>query len=200
MTSTRSLLAAAVLSLSIAAGGAQAAELILNGSFETGDFTDWHLTGNSLFVGVTGTYAGVSPEQGSYQAFFGNVGSNNAISQSFADVSGDTYSVSVWMASQGGVGSDFGLVLDYTHDELDLTPAPVQGYTDYTFTFVGTGHDTLSILDRNDPSYNLVDNVSVTGASPVPLIPEPASWALMIGGLGLTGAALRRRRLAAVAV
>ena len=31
MTSTRSLLAAAVLSLSIAAGGAQAAELILNG-------------------------------------------------------------------------------------------------------------------------------------------------------------------------
>jgi hypothetical protein len=30
-------------------------------------------------------------------------------------------------------------------------------------------------------------------------VPEPASWALMIGGFGLTGAALRRRRMAAVA-
>ncbi len=30
-------------------------------------------------------------------------------------------------------------------------------------------------------------------------IPEPASWALMIGGFGLTGATLRRRRTASVA-
>jgi PEP-CTERM motif len=30
-------------------------------------------------------------------------------------------------------------------------------------------------------------------------VPEPASWALMIGGFGLTGAALRRRRRLAVA-
>ena len=31
-------------------------------------------------------------------------------------------------------------------------------------------------------------------------VPEPASWALMIGGFGLTGVALRRRRAAAAAV
>jgi PEP-CTERM motif len=31
-------------------------------------------------------------------------------------------------------------------------------------------------------------------------VPEPASWALMIGGFGLAGAALRRRRTAAAAV
>ena len=39
-----------------------------------------------------------------------------------------------------------------------------------------------------------LDKISVaaveTGA-----IPEPATWALMIGGFGLAGAALRRRRL-----
>ena len=35
---------------------------------------------------------------------------------------------------------------------------------------------------------------------PVAGVPEPTSWALMIGGFGLTGAALRRRRMAAATV
>jgi hypothetical protein len=30
-------------------------------------------------------------------------------------------------------------------------------------------------------------------------VPEPASWALMIGGFGLAGASLRRRRAIATA-
>ena len=30
-------------------------------------------------------------------------------------------------------------------------------------------------------------------------VPEPASWAMMIAGFGLTGAALRRRRIAVAA-
>lgn len=35
-----------------------------------------------------------------------------------------------------------------------------------------------------------VDNVSVIGGA----VPEPASWAMMLGGFGLVGGALRRRR------
>lgn len=39
------------------------------------------------------------------------------------------------------------------------------------------------------------DNISVTGEAlaPTPGVPEPTTWAMMIGGFGLVGASLRRR-------
>ena len=56
-------------------GQASAANLIVNGSFETGDFTGWTLSGNTGVTGVTGSFGGVDPEDGSFQAFFGPIGS-----------------------------------------------------------------------------------------------------------------------------
>lgn len=37
-------------------------------------------------------------------------------------------------------------------------------------------------------------NFRVIGATPAGAVPEPASWAMLIGGFALTGGALRRRR------
>jgi len=48
--------------------------------------------------------------------------------------------------------------------------------------------------------YHLEFSDGITNGSPLsPGVPEPASWALMIAGFGLAGAALRRRRSAALA-
>ncbi len=52
----------------------------------------------------------------------------------------------------------------------------------------GTPHPGL--LGAGD--YFAVDNLSITANS----VPEPASWAMMIGGFGLVGAAMRRRAVA----
>jgi hypothetical protein len=41
---------------------------------------------------------------------------------------------------------------------------------------------------------NVVVNPPGAGPSPVPGVPEPESWVMLIIGFGLTGAALRRRR------
>lgn len=55
-----------------------------------------------------------------------------------------------------------------------------------TATVSFTGDSTR--LDRGAPG---LDDVVVTGSTTVP---EPGAWALMIGGFGLAGAGLRRRR------
>lgn len=45
----------------------------------------------------------------------------------------------------------------------------------------------------------LIDNLTVTGTKLASAVPEPATWAMMILGFGMAGAALRRRRTAAFA-
>ena len=60
-----------------------------------------------------------------------------------------------------------------------------------------TGRDLFTLPDgftAEDPDAFIVDNRFTPPAGGVP---EPASWALMIAGFGLAGAALRRRRAAA---
>ncbi|MFS0736572.1 PEPxxWA-CTERM sorting domain-containing protein [Sphingomonas sp. 1P06PA] len=40
-----------------------------------------------------------------------------------------------------------------------------------------------------------IDNLTFTLDAVTPAVPEPASWALMIAGFGMTGASLRRRKI-----
>jgi hypothetical protein len=68
-----------------------------------------------------------------------------------------------------------------------------------------SGHDfLLSVLGSDcQPTghwgYVYLDGFGAVTPPPVGGVPEPASWAMMIGGFGLTGAAMRRRRTLATA-
>jgi hypothetical protein len=65
-----------------------------------------------------------------------------------------------------------------------------QPYQHFTATVVGTGADLLVFTSANDPGFTYLDDVTLS-------VPEPATWSVMLAGLGLAGAALRRRRIAA---
>lgn len=60
--------------------------------------------------------------------------------------------------------------------------------------FGQTGIRTVHIAGSDDFAVDTI-NFSTSGGA----VPEPASWALMIGGFGLAGGALRRRRALAAA-
>ena len=63
-------------------------------------------------------------------------------------------------------------------------------------SFVGFG-DASDVANNPRDGHWAFDVLNVSSASQVGVVPEPATWGLMIGGFALTGAMLRRRRQSA---
>jgi hypothetical protein len=62
-------------------------------------------------------------------------------------------------------------------------------------TGLTTAFDKVVIDLETDSSSVALDNIVLTAATG-PAVPEPATWAMFIGGFGLVGSALRRRKAA----
>lgn len=81
--------------------------------------------------------------------------------------------------------------------EVIASPSPLASdaaWSHYTLNFTAGSAGQFSAFVATGSTDNmgpLIDNFSLTSTGAVP---EPASWALMFGGFGLAGAALRRRR------
>jgi hypothetical protein len=179
--------AAAVAAMTFSAS-ANAAELVTNGGFETGDFTGWTLGGNTGFTGVGSDH----PHTGTYAADLGPVGSDGILSQWLNTVAGATYTVSFWLANDGGTPNDFSAYFGGNPILLNLNNTGGFQYFNFTFTATGDSPTLLSFDYRQDPAYWHLDDVSVQG--PLGGVPEPATWAMMLLGFGAMGFALRRRR------
>jgi hypothetical protein len=174
------------------------ADLIVNGGFETGDFSGWTVNAGATFV-TTGGYGGVSAAHGGrYYAAMGNVGGLGTITQSqtIATTAGQQYDLNYWLSSDGDVPNEFKVAWDGV-TLYDSTNIPRMGWTNFDFTVTGTGSDTLTFYERNDPGYLGLDDVTLNPLAANP-VPEPASCTLLgIGAVGLFGYAWRRRTRAA---
>ena len=105
---------------------------------------------------------------------------------------GDT--TEAWLVSLGGgLGQASATLSNPNHS------ANFSGWHHGTASFVATSTaETLSFLAQGTPDglppFSLLDGVTVSGE-----VPEPAAWAMLLGGFGLVGFAARRRRSTAVA-
>jgi len=97
------------------------------------------------------------------------------------------YAVSFYMAGFGGEPSNFTATFN-SDTLLSLSPAPDQSYMLYSYKVVATdASSTLIFAVQNDPSYQLLDDVSVVAATP-----EPSCYVLLSGALLALFAAARR--------
>jgi hypothetical protein len=200
------------------APAAGAAELLVNGSFDDiGAAQPEGWGGLTYYAGGVWTIPGWSVEAGSVDltttaSFWGpafdggysldiNGWDAGAIEQSFATVLGQMYTVSFAYSRNVAGAPDPATALVSAGGQAFNVVAPNDGsfgsghnmqWKTGGFTFAGTGNVETIRLQATVPGNGGVffDKVSVSTAA----VPEPATWALMIGGFAMTGALLRRRR------
>jgi len=135
-------------------------QLAQNPGFETGDFTDWTLTGNSNSVSVSTNF--LYAHSGAYGAELGPVGSLGYLSQNIVTVPGQSYCLSFWLDCPGGGATTEFLVSWNGVNIFGQTNLPAVGWTNLVFTnFATASNTTLQFGFRNDPSYFGLDDISV---------------------------------------
>ncbi|MBV8593432.1 MAG: PEPxxWA-CTERM sorting domain-containing protein [Caulobacteraceae bacterium] len=114
-------------------------------------------------------------------------GFNTGFSFYYSDQVGFTGTINVWSGLD-----DTGTLLATL--SLPSTPNPYTVFVPIGVAFTGTAH---SVDFGGSADYIAFDNITLGASSPT--VPEPASWALMLVGVGGLGAALRGSRRKAIA-
>jgi hypothetical protein len=140
-------------------------QLLLNGGFETGDFTGWSRSGDFSYTGVITNASAV--HSGSFGASLGTSGFPGYLAQNLPTTPGQSFVVSLWLGDADGLVPN-GLVLSWGGIILcQLTNLPVMNWTNLQFVVPATNATTLlQIQFQDDLGYLSVDDVSVTAAPP----------------------------------
>jgi hypothetical protein len=204
----RALAIPAAIALASIPATATAGNLVTNGSFEADVLANWEWVQLPSLTGWIGGANGIElrnsvigPAQDGLQFVELDVKQNSTMYQMINTVAGQTYNLSFWYAPRTLVTSDSNIIdVSWGGNQLNLNPITGNGGTSkddplvwslYSFSVMGTGSAVelrFSAGGASDSVGGSLDNISVTA------VPEPETYAMLLAGLGMMGAMVRRRR------
>jgi len=177
--------AAAIMAAAVPAN----ATLLVNGSFDDG-LAGWTRTGSGTgYVVTNGIFFGLAAPSAQFRTGDSNF---KALSQSVATVIGERYQLTYSVLNQDSLFNQFDVTTGAVTNSTSFE-GPFEGFLTFTQNFIATSESSLIQFSVKHGGVNsnflFVDDVSL-----VNIVPEPESWAMLIAGFGLVGAAARRRR------
>jgi hypothetical protein len=216
------LLVVAAAALLTTAAPALAANLIVNGDFESdpapspwytqyvggSSFTGWSVTGNDVLL-IDRNYSEdglvFNAQGGSNNAIdltgSGNTGFTDGITQAVATEAGKTYRLVFFVGNASPTGSNAFSYRNPSIVNLSIDGGGLQSFTNSTDTPFAINWQRFSTTFVATGATSLAFSNgtprgdSMAGLDTVSLvaIPEPATWAMLVLGFGLVGVASRRR-------
>jgi hypothetical protein len=194
------------------------ANLLVNGSFESGAFvnqgndtmsppvgstviTGWTVATDVIaWIGPTNPF-GLTASDGSFFLDLTNYQAGppfGGVTQTIATVPGAVYSLSFDLGSSTFWGRPDALTASAAGTSMTFTAPSTGTNNDWqheTMGFTATGAaTTITLQGTTGINYIGLDNASVDLVSlPVGAVPEPETWALLLGGLAAVGGVARRR-------
>jgi hypothetical protein len=152
-------------------------------------------TCNSNIAGLPSAPNGLIFEED--QTAFMNIagGFNQALT--FSWVSLDNTQITFW-SGLNGTGEMLNTVALPRQESGSNLPGCEHAFCPFQTSTIQALGDVHSV-EFEHVTHAVFDDITVSGVTLPDAVPEPASWALMITGFGLCGAALRRRRASALA-
>jgi len=189
---------AAALIAGVSTPASAVTNLVANGGFEAGSFISWTGTSTGLNGFTTTTITSVPADvfAGTFAARLRTITPNvNTLAQTITTINARPYVLSYMVRNADNQGRVI--------DNLTVTSGttvtvfgdrPSFAYTPFSQYFVANAASSvISFAYQHTSPAFFLDEVVVT------MVPEPATWGLMLAGFGMVGFAMRRRSRAVAA-
>ena len=154
----------------------------------------WTVTGGTVdTIGKTDFYD-LLPGNGRYIDLDGSTYQAGTLSKTFTGLADGSYTLSFDLAGNQRAPGKEDVLVNFGGTSGEYTPGEFKGFTEHHLTGVAVnGTLTLSFQDISADNIGaLLDRVKIT--TQASQVPEPASPALLLAGLGAIGFAARRRK------